>query len=63
MSKPILELSEEEFAGRLHWSAWRPIAAIIWTYRYFAGSMLGCAGLLAVIDSQLPAADRNPRPK
>jgi ATP-binding cassette subfamily B protein len=56
MSKPILELSEEEFAGRLHWSAWRPIAAIIWTYRYFAGGMLGCAALLAVIDSQLPAA-------
>ena len=56
MSRPVKELHEEEFAGRLHWSAWKPIANILWTYRTFMAAMLGSAVLLAIIDSQLPAA-------
>ena len=56
MSKPTRELREEEFAGRLRWRVWQPIAEILWIYRGYAAGMLGSAALLAMIDSQLPAA-------
>jgi ATP-binding cassette subfamily B protein len=56
MSKPTRELREEEFAGRLRWRVWQPIAEILWIYRGYAAGMLGSAALLAAIDSQLPAA-------
>lgn len=48
-------MQEEEFAGQLRWAAWREISGIFRRqWRWFTG-FLCTAGLLAMIDSAMPA--------